>query len=374
MKNFLVLGATGSIGTQTLDVICEENHNLIGFGFGKNLARAIEIIEKFHPKYVCAIKKDDADKLERKYDIKTFYGEAGLVDMCRTVKDCTVINAIYGIGGLLPMVAAIKSKHNCIVSNKESIVIGGEFIKKLAFNNQVSILPLDSEHTAILQELDNKKKAKNLYITSSGGAFKNYTRSELEDVTLEMALKHPTWNMGKMITLNSATMMNKCFEVIEAHYYFNMDYDHIFTLLHPESLVHAIVEYENGVYAMVMSTNDMRVPISYTINYPDCVYTKFSQNKIENLAINIKKMDEKRYPLIKLAYVVGKTGKDMPAAFSAANDAALNLFIENKISFLDIERIIFNIINNFVVSDVKNIKDLIKTYNRIYSFVYNKKW
>jgi len=374
MKNFLVLGATGSIGTQALDVIEEEKHNLIGFSFGKNYEKAKTIIERFKPKYVCAIDELVADELQKLYGVIAFSGEEGLKKLCKINEEFTVINALYGISGLMPMITAIENKHNCIVSNKESIVIAGDFIQNLALKNKVSLLPLDSEHTAILQELNNKEAVKNLYITSSGGAFKNYSRTELNDVTLEMALKHPTWNMGKMITLNSATMMNKCFEIIEAHYYFDVDYDHIFTLLHPESLVHAIVEYENGVYTMVMSTNDMRVPISYTINYPNCVYTKFSKDKIASLSINIRPMDEERYPLIKLAYKVGKTGKDMPAAFSAANDAALHLFIEKKIAFLDIERIIFYVIDNFTIGKAKTVADLIKTYNRIYNFVYYKKW
>ena len=357
MKNIYLLGASGSIGTQVLDCIDEANDfRLVGFSVNSNLKRACEIIEKYKPEIVCFGKEEDAQFIKTKYDympLKVVYGAEGLISLSiyNSNDDGILINSVVGMVGLAPTIEAIKIKRNILLANKETLVVGGEIINKLKKQYGVSIIPIDSEHSAILQciEGSNKKDINRLIITASGGAFRDKTREELKDVTIDDALNHPNWNMGKKITVDCATMVNKGLEVMEAHYLFDIDYDHIDTIIHRESIIHSMVEFNDNSVLACLSNPDMRLPISYALYYPRKVRNSFSRKlDFDTLTkLSFRKMDKDRFPCLALAYKVGKRSGIMPTVFNSANEVATKLFIEKRINFLEIEDIIFDCVDYF---------------------------
>lgn len=364
--NIFLLGATGSIGEQVLDVVRNSNHKIIAFSFGKNLKKAIEIIDEFKPEFVSCLQEEDMLFLKEKYSNIIFgYKEEGLIE-CATYSDKPglLINSVVGISGLIPTIAAIKKNRDILLANKETLVVAGDYINSLVDEYNVKLYPIDSEHSAIWQCLNGSKKeqVKRLIITASGGSFRDKSLEELIDVTLDDALKHPNWQMGKKITIDSATMVNKGLEVIEAHHLFRIDYDKIETIIHPESIIHSMVEYNDNSIIAQLSNPDMRLPIAYAINYPDRInngYTKsLDFNEINKLTF--RKMDYNRFSLLKLAYEVGKTGGVMPAVYNASNEVAVMLFINGKIKFTKIEEIIkesvlsVNNITNPTIDDIIN--------------------
>ena len=262
-----------------------------------------------------------------------------------------MINSVVGMVGLAPTIEAIKIKRNILLANKETLVVGGEIINKLKKQYGVSIIPIDSEHSAILQciEGSNKKDINRLIITASGGAFRDKTREELKDVTIDDALNHPNWNMGKKITVDCATMVNKGLEVMEAHYLFDIDYDHIDTIIHRESIIHSMVEFNDNSVLACLSNPDMRLPISYALYYPRKVRNSFSRKlDFDTLTkLSFRKMDKDRFPCLALAYKVGKMSGIMPTVFNSANEVATKLFVEKRINFLEIEDIIFDCVDYF---------------------------
>lgn len=353
MKNIFLLGASGSIGNQTIDIIRnnKDQFRLIAFSVGKNIDYAVEVINEFNPKAVCVQLEKDANILKEKFDIEVFYGDKGLVQIAKYEPHLKgiLVNAVFGSVSLIPTVEAIKIKRDIGIANKEILVAAGEIITKLAKDYNISLIPIDSEHSALWQLVNNEKKSNidKLIITASGGSFRDLERSQLKNVTLEDALKHPTWNMGAKITINSATMLNKGLEVIEAHWLFNVAYDNILTVLHKDSIIHSMVALNDGVILAHMGVPDMRIPIQYALTYPDRFEVKGT--KIFNLwekDISFNEMDYERYPMLKLAFEVGKKGGLLPAVYNAANEAALDLFLDRKISFLDIEKIVIEAINN----------------------------
>lgn len=369
MKNIYLLGATGSIGRQTIEVLqlLNDSYRLVSICFGNKLKEALEIINEFKPKLVCTSNLENYNYIKENYpNIDLYYGDEGLVKAatCKYYEDGEdiVINSLVGMIGLTPTIEAIKLKRTILLANKETLVVGGEIITKLVKEYNTKLIPIDSEHSAIFQCLEGRKKEEvnKLIITASGGAFREFSRDQLENVTIDDALKHPNWRMGKKITVDCATMVNKGLEVIEAHYLFDIDYDNIETVIHKESIIHSMVEYKDNSIIAQMGKPDMRIPIQYAITYPNKIkYNLDSGLSFKDLnSLTFKEMDFNRFPMLALAYKVGKMGGIMPAVFNASNEEAVKLFCENKIKFLEIENIIIDSVNK-----TKNI--LSPTLNQI---------
>ena len=377
MRYLYIVGASGSIGRQTLDIV-RANPNefkVIGLSLGRDLKLAKEIIEEFKPEIVCFRE----EKCELSYNPKIVYGDQGLLEVSSyhndKYEDEVFVNALVGISGLLPTVSAIKSKKTICLANKETLVVAGDIIKSLVKEYGVDLVPIDSEHSAILQCLQGEKKdeVKRLLITASGGSFRNKTREELVDVTVSDALKHPNWKMGAKITIDSATMMNKGFEVIEAHYLFDMPYNKIEALLHPESIVHSMVEYNDGTIKAELGTADMHTPISYALRYPSHNNKESDNLDIFGLDLHFRKLDYKRYPCLLYAYMAAKLGGIYYAVLNAANEAAVKLFLENKIKFLQIEDIIYEEITNVKYQNIEyNLENVISVSYDIMNNIYKK--
>ncbi len=349
MKGVYIVGASGSIGTQTLDVI-REYHNefkVVGLSLGRDLIKAKQIIEEFKPEIICLREKKE---LDLSYKPIIVYGDEGLLKVASYHKfDKEVfVNALVGISGLMPTVVAINSKKDIALANKETLVVAGDIIKSLIKDKGVQLTPIDSEHSAILECLqgENKKDVKRLIITASGGSFRDKTREELIDVTKEMALAHPNWSMGSKITIDSATMMNKGFEVIEAHHLFDIPYNKIDTILHKESIVHSMVEYDDGVIKAAIGSADMHTPIAYALRYPKHEHITNKPLNLIGLNLHFEELSMDRYPCLEYAYYAVSRGGVYPAVLNAANEAAVWLFLNDKIKFLDIEKIIYDEIHN----------------------------
>lgn len=348
MKEIILLGATGSIGTQALEVIKNNKEfKVCAISAGRNTKKVKEIIESFPISYVSVIEKDDAETLKKEYpNIEFGYGESGIINAIANYPG-DVLNAITGIAGLKPTIKAIELKKNVLLANKETMVVAGDIINKMAKDNDVKIIPIDSEHNAIYRLLnnENKKNVKNLIITASGGAFRDKERTELEKVTIDDALNHPNWNMGKKITVDCATMVNKGLEVMEAHHLFGFNYDQIKTVIHKESIIHSMVEFMDNSVSALMYNPSMISPISYALlgeaKYSGIEELDFS--KITNLSF--KEMSYARYPMLELAYSVGKAGGFIPTIYNASNEIAVELFLDKKIKFLEIEKIISDAVN-----------------------------
>ncbi|MDD2258390.1 MAG: 1-deoxy-D-xylulose-5-phosphate reductoisomerase [Bacilli bacterium] len=357
MKNIYLLGASGSIGKQTLDVISryQDKFVLKSFSVNTNVCFAKEIIKKFKPEMVCVGNYEDMVKLQFEFPEVLFsYGDQGLIDVATySSEDGYLVNAVTGSVGLLPTIEAIKKKRDILLANKETLVIGGELIMPLVKKYNVNLLPIDSEHSAILQCLlaGKKDEVNRIIITASGGAFRNKQREELKYVSKEEALNHPNWKMGRKITIDSASMINKAFEVIEAHYLFDLPINKIETIIHKQSIIHGMVEYVDGVLIAQMAIPDMRIPIEYALLYPNRSENEY--NKVDfkqNLELSFEEIDLNRFPLLKLGYEVIEKKGILPTIFNAANEAAVKLFLCDKIKFLDIEEII--------ISNVKGAKNL----------------
>lgn len=377
MKKLLILGISGSIGTQTVDVIREhpEDFEIVGCSVYSNIEYLQAILKEFKIKYACIDKKDHL--LEATYpDTKFYYGEEGLCQMTAELDYDILVNALVGISGLIPTLTAILNKHDVALANKETLVVAGDLVMKLASNNKVNIRPVDSEHSAIYQCLNGESKeyVKRLIITASGGAFRHLTHEELANVTLEEALHHPTWKMGKKVTVDSATMMNKGFEVIEAHHLFDIDYDHISVLQHSESIIHSMVEYNDRSVIAHLANPDMRIPIQYAISMPDRLSNdSLTSLNLEDIAeLHFSKIDFKRYPLLELAYYVGKMGGNLGAALNAADEEAFNLFINEKIRFIDIEEIVIDAVKNAEYIAKPNLEELFKTDKKTRQYIKDK--
>lgn len=347
MKNIFLLGATGSIGTQVLDVLRNLGcFRVLSLAIGKNVSLGEKIIAEFKPEFVSVQEQEALPQLKLAFpEIQFGYGEEGLIQAATySDQDGVLVNAVVGMAGLKPTVAAIKKRRNILLANKETMVVAGEIINALLREYNVEIIPIDSEHSAIFQCLQSGVKAEvaRLIITASGGAFRDKSREELADVRVSEALHHPNWQMGKKITIDSATMVNKGLEVLEAHHLFGIDFDRIETVIHPESIIHSLVEFRDKSVIAQLSYPDMRLPIQYALTYPErCDHPDIRSldlAAIQNLSF--RKMDFSRFPAVALAYQVGRMGGIMPAVYNAANEIAVQLFLEQRIGFLEIEAII----------------------------------
>jgi 1-deoxy-D-xylulose-5-phosphate reductoisomerase len=373
MKKVYLLGATGSIGTQVLEVIAskKDQFRLVSISCGKNISRALEIIEQFRPKFVSMQEEKDALEIHHRYpDIKVGYGEQGLIEAADfgTCKGL-YINALVGSIGLKPTITAIERTRDILLANKETLVVGGEIITKLAKECKVKLIPIDSEHSAIFQVLNqrNIEEVKKIVITASGGSFRHLEKYQLIDVTLKDALNHPNWKMGSKITIDSATMVNKGLEVIEAHYLFDLPYEKIDTIIHHQSIVHSYVEFiDNSVIAQ-LGKSDMRLPIQYAMTYPlRHDYTLDSSLDLTTIGtLSFQKMDFNRYPCLEMAYHAGKMGGIMPTVYNAANEAAVSLFLKEKIKFSQIEEIIRQSMDNTINIKDPSLDDILATDQKI---------
>ena len=344
MKNIAVLGASGSIGTQAIDVI--ERHpnefNLIAFTVGKNIDYAKKIIEKHQPDMISVQNIEDIDAFSE-YDVNIVSGKEGLISVATYEKNDLVLNALLGSVGLEPTMRAIEAGKDIALANKETLVVAGELVMAHARQYNVNILPVDSEHAAIFQCLNGEdmKQIKKVTITASGGSFRDLSREALEHVTVEDALNHPNWSMGHKITIDSATMMNKGFEVIEAKWLFDLDISKIETILHKESIIHSMVEFVDTSVMAQLGTPDMRMPIQYAFTYPKRIeHQAPSLNLAEVAQLHFKAMDFERYRCLQYAYDAIKIGGTMPVVLNAVNEVAVAKFLNKEIRFLDIERMI----------------------------------
>lgn len=375
MKDLYLLGATGSIGKQTLD-ICRMNKklfNVVGMSVGRDLDFSVKLIEEFKPEIVCLRNKVN---INLSYEPKIVYGEEGLIEVAsyKSSNQGLVVNALVGHAGLKPTIAAIKAHNDVALANKETLVMAGFLVMPLARENNVKIFPIDSEHSAIWQCIRGEKHEdiKNLIITASGGSFRDKKREELLNVTKADALNHPNWSMGNKITIDSATMMNKGFEVIEAHYLFDIPVENIKTILHRQSVIHSLVEFNDLSVKAVLATPDMRMPILYALSYPEHLhYDGEELNLLEIGKLTFEELSFERYKCLEYAYMAIEKGGLYPAVLNAANEAAVNLFLQDKIKFLDIERIIFSEISKNYDRDNITIDDIIavdiEIQNRILS-------
>lgn len=362
----MLLGASGSIGTQTIDVVLQHPQDfvLVGISVGHRIDVLKQILSKVQVKYVCVAEKQDRQVLEAQYPDITFYdGDEGLLALAKKDEYDLLVNALVGFVGFLPTLHAIESGHSIALANKETLVVGGELIKKAIQKHHVSLYPIDSEHSAIFQALQGNKnyQIKRLIITASGGSFRKLSRDDLKDVTVSQALAHPNWAMGAKITIDSADMMNKGFEVIEAHYLFDIDYDDIDVVMHPESVVHSMVEYVDHSIIAQLGAPDMRVPIQYALTWPDrCpLHLEKPLDLTQLSGLHFDKPDTDRFPLLALAYKAGKKGGNLPAVMNAANEVANAAFREEKIPFLMIEDIVISAVNSVGYQPIETVQDLI---------------
>ncbi|WP_300754249.1 1-deoxy-D-xylulose-5-phosphate reductoisomerase [uncultured Brachyspira sp.] len=341
-KRILLLGATGSIGTNTCTVVRKFSNDfeIVGMSANSKIDILRTLCTEFKPKTV-NISDKSAANIFKDYDcaenIKIF--EGSIADFVKHTDFDILVNALTGYAGFLPTVEAIRKGKTIALANKETLVVGGDIINELLKQHNAKLIPIDSEHSAIFQILNHfgKDALSKVIITASGGPFFRTPREELKNVTVEMALKHPTWSMGSKITIDSATMMNKGFEVIEAHHLFNLDYDKIETIIHPQSLIHSMAEFVDGeIYAQI-GKNDMCLPIQHALTYPEIRNTPFEKLKLyEHSEINFYKMDFDKFVMLKLAYECGKKGGLYPCVLNAANEICVYSFLERRISFTDI--------------------------------------
>ena len=345
IKQLAILGSTGSIGQQTLDVVRALPHRfrIVGLAAGKNIDLLAKQISEFKPEFVYYSPVNNQDKKAQARLTGTGCEVLSLEDIaCHPQVDMVVI-ATSGKAGLSPTLAAVKAGKHVALANKESLVMAGGIITSEAKLSGAKILPIDSEHSAIWQCLSNERhQAARLILTASGGPFRNYSPSQLREVTVEQALKHPSWRMGKKVTIDSATLMNKGLEVIEAHWLFNMPYDKIEVLVHPQSIIHSMVEFVDGSIKAQLSYPDMRLPIQYALSYPErlpnSALPKLDWSSIASLTF--AQPDLNTFPCLRLGIEAGKSGGTYPAVLCAADEVAVNLFLAQRIKFIDIPSLI----------------------------------
>ncbi len=364
-KNLVILGSTGSIGTQTLEVLegfqNKELFNVLGMSCGNNIGLFIEQIKKFHPKKVCVGTKEGAKEVKSIFPkIEVLCGEEGLIELADDKNADIMLTGTSGCVALKPTLKAIENCTDIALANKETLVMAGDIVTKAAKANGVKILPVDSEHSAILQSSNGNFDLLNkIIITASGGPFLHKTKAEIENATCAEALNHPRWNMGKKITIDSATLMNKGLEVIEAHHLFNLPYEKIEVVIHPESLVHSAVEFKDGSTVAQIGTPSMHIPIQYALTYPSREFgIKSNSFSFLGQTLTFEKPDFEKFPCLKLAFEAGKTGGTLPVVLNAANEIAVHKFLRGEIGmgeiFKTVEREIerHNVIQNPTLDEI----------------------
>ncbi|MDF2388420.1 1-deoxy-D-xylulose-5-phosphate reductoisomerase [Nostoc ellipsosporum NOK] len=350
MKAITLLGSTGSIGTQTLDIVSHhpDQFRIVGLAAGNNVEMLAAQIRQFRPKIAAIYSEEKLPILtEAIKDLDPqpilLAGNAGVIEVARYSDAETVVTGIVGCAGLLPTIAAIEAGKDIALANKETLIAGGPVVLPLVEKHGVKLLPADSEHSAIFQCLQGVPKGglRRILLTASGGAFRDWDVEKLSEVTVADALKHPNWSMGRKITVDSATLMNKGLEVIEAHFLFGLNYEDIEIVIHPQSIIHSLIELQDTSVLAQLGWPDMRLPLLYALSWPDRIYTNWERLDLVKAGnLTFREPDHQKYPCMQLAYSAGRAGGSMPAVLNAANEQAVALFLEEKIQFLDIPRCI----------------------------------
>ena len=379
-KNLTILGSTGSIGTQTLDIVSQnpEDLKVVAMSCGKNLDLFESQIRKYKPSLVSVGSEELAKDLRERLshiEIDITYGMDGLISVATYDKADTVVTAVVGMIGVQPTIAAIKAKKTIALANKETLVTAGHIIMPLAKEMGVSILPVDSEHSAIFQSLNGERhnKISKILLTASGGPFRGRSLEELENVRLEDALKHPNWSMGAKITIDSATMINKGLEVMEAKWLFGVNLNQVEVVVHPQSILHSAVEFMDGAVIGQMGTPDMRLPILYALFYPDrkTLYAE-TLDLFKVGTLTFEKPDMETFYGLSLAYDAMDAGGNVPKVFNAANERAVAKFLNNKIKFLEIPEIVSESMINVDFIENPTIEQVLETEQMTYDFIESR--
>lgn len=376
MKNIAVLGSTGSIGTQTLEIVrANDDLNVVSLAAGSNIEMLEKQIREFKPQVVCVYNEKKAEELKIKVsdtDVKIVTGMDGLIETAVIKTADIVLTAVVGMIGIRPTIAAIKAGKDIALANKETLVTAGHIIMPLAKEYGIRILPVDSEHSAIFQSLQGNKKSQlsKILLTASGGPFRNTPKEDLKNVTVKDALKHPNWSMGRKITIDSATMVNKGLEVIEAKWLFDVDIDNIEVVVQPQSLIHSMVEYVDGGIMAQLGTPDMKLPIQYALFYPDRRTLDGKRVNFFDIAnITFFKPDRDKFKGFDLAFRAGKAGGSLPTIYNAANELAVSKFLNEEIRFLDIPELIEAAMNNHKVIDNPSLEQILESEKEAYESV-----
>ncbi|MEE1009417.1 MAG: 1-deoxy-D-xylulose-5-phosphate reductoisomerase [Agathobacter sp.] len=379
MKKIAILGSTGSIGTQTLAVADEHSDiEIVAMSCGKNIDLFEKQIRKYKPKLVSVWSDDDARKLKLSIsdmDVKVESGMDGLLSVATVDESEILVTAIVGMLGIRPTIAAIEAGKTIALANKETLVTAGHIIMPLAKKNNVQILPVDSEHSAIFQSLqgNDNNKISRILLTASGGPFRGMTRQQMADIQVEDALKHPNWEMGRKITIDSSTMVNKGLEVMEAKWLFDVELEQIQVVVHPQSVIHSAVEYEDGAVIAQLGTPDMRLPIQYALYYPKRNTLSGKRLDLFELgSLTFEKPDIDNFKGLDLAYKAMRLGGNIPTAFNAANEKAVDLFLNRKIKYLQITDIIESVMDECEYIDSPSVEQILETEKRAYEYIGNR--
>ena len=376
MKKIAILGSTGSIGTQTLDIVREQGDiKVVAIAAGSNITALEKQIREFMPKLACVYDEKKAEELRIKtadLSVQIVSGMDGLLEVATIAESEILVTAIVGMLGIRPTIAAIKAGKKIALANKETLVTAGHLIIPLAKEYQVPILPVDSEHSAIFQSLqgnDGNEIAK-ILLTASGGPFRGRTREELTNIQVEDALKHPNWSMGRKITIDSSTLVNKGLEVMEAKWLFGVDLDQIEVVVHPQSVIHSAVEYQDGAVIAQLGTPDMRLPIQYALYYPK--RRPMSGKRLDLFALGnltFERPDTKTFRGLALAYQAMQQGGNVPTIYNAANEKAVALFLDRKISYLAITELIEECMGQIAFIDHPDLEQILETERQVYEYI-----
>ncbi len=380
MKNISILGSTGSIGTQTLDIVrANDDLNVVAIAAGSNINKLEEQIREFHPDVVCVYNEKAAGKLKimvADTPVKVVTGMDGLIEAAVYKKAEIVVTAFVGMIGIRPTLEAIKAGKDIALANKETLVTAGHIVMSTAKEYGVKILPVDSEHSAIFQSLngENPKEIDKILLTASGGPFRGWTREQMKNVQVEDALKHPNWAMGQKITIDSATMVNKGLEVIEAKWLFNVDIDDVKPIVQPQSIIHSMVQFKDGAVIAQLGTPDMRLPIQYALYYPERRYLAGDRLDFAKIGqITFEQPDLNNFVGLDLAFKAGRMGGSMPTVFNAANEKAVAKFLNREISFLEITDIIEYCMENHKNIENPTVEQILETEGWAYELI-DSRW
>lgn len=379
MKKIAVLGSTGSIGTQTLEVVrAQKDIEVTALAAGSNITRLEEQIREFHPEIVCVWEEKKAKELALTVSdlpVKVVCGMEGLIAAAVETDAEIVVTAIVGMIGIRPTIAAMEAGKDIALANKETLVTAGHIIMSLAKEKGVKILPVDSEHSAIFQSLngEDKNAVHKILLTASGGPFRGKTREELKKVRIEDALKHPNWSMGRKITIDSSTMVNKGLEVMEAHWLFDVSMDQVQVVVQPQSVIHSMVQFDDGAVIAQLGTPDMKLPIQYALYYPERRFLAGDRLDFWSIGqITFEKPDMENFPGLSLAYEAGRTGGTMPTVFNAANERAVAKFLNREISYLTITDMIEGAMKGHTVKEDPSVDEILEAEASAYDYIESR--
>lgn len=376
MKRIAILGSTGSIGTQTLEIVrSNPDLEVVGLAAGTNVDRMEEQIREFRPEAVCMWKEEAAADLRVRVadlDVRILSGMEGLLEIASMPRSQVLVTGIVGMIGIRPTIAAIQAGKDIALANKETLVTAGHIIMPLAEKYGVKILPVDSEHSAIFQSLngENPSRIEKILLTASGGHFRGRTREQLQDIRPEDALRHPNWNMGRKVTIDSSTLVNKGLEVMEAKWLFGVELDQIQVVVHPQSIMHSAVQYADGSIIAQMGAPDMKLPIQYALFYPDRRYMEGKRVDLFELGqLTFEKPDTDTFIGLALAYRAARMGGSMPTVYNAANERAVQLFLDHRISYPGITRLIEAAMEGHELIANPTVEEILETEQRTYESI-----